>query len=133
MSHIPNSAMKHANADAEPQMNAGEESGARRRFTQMQQQMQEGATRVADKARAHPGAALAVGGAILGSIAAAAAVPLYRRSRDGEDKAANKTAKAPAGKSAASKSAKSAKPAKSGNSRARAKAGGAKSQAKTTH
>ena len=115
MSHIPNNAMKHASAESEPQMGQGESGSLRRSVAQMQQQMQDGAARAVEKARGHPGAAIAIGGAVLSAIGAAAAVPLYRRNHSDS--------------TSPSKSAKSAKTGKS----TKAKASGTKSRAKKAH
>lgn len=115
MSHIPSSAMKHATAESEPQMGQDQSGSPRRPLAQMQQQMQDGAARVVEKAREHPGAAIAIGGAVLSAIGAAAAVPLYRRSRSNGV--------------TPSKSATSAKNSKG----TKAKAGGAKGRAKKAH
>ncbi|QPQ54226.1 hypothetical protein IC614_07585 [Allosphingosinicella flava] len=126
MSRIPNKAMKHATSNEESHMSQqegrmdqeggqmGQEEGGswRRSFAQMSQQMSDGATRVADKARERPVAALAVGGAVLGAVAAAA-VPLFRWSRDGET---------------AGRSGKSAKAASARKSSDGAKARGKKKQ-----
>ncbi|WP_106640734.1 hypothetical protein [Allosphingosinicella vermicomposti] len=75
--------MKHAKAETEQQQIGNEDGGSSRwSFSQMSQHMSDGATRVVAKARANPGAALAVGGAVVGAVAAAA-VPLFRWGRDG--------------------------------------------------
>jgi hypothetical protein len=73
MSHIPNSAMPHAEAAPEPQTTDG--SGASEsRFGQ-----------IADKVREHPKTAAAAGAAVAAGLVAAAAIPAMRARGRGKD------------------------------------------------
>ena len=65
MSHIPNSAMPHAGAQAEGE--TLEADNERSRFGQL-----------ADKVREHPKTAVAAGAAVAVGVAAAAAIPAIR-------------------------------------------------------
>ena len=65
MSHIPNSAMPHAGAQAEGE--TLETDTSRSRFGQL-----------ADKVREHPKTAVAAGAAVAVGVAAAAAIPALR-------------------------------------------------------
>lgn len=80
MSRIPKSAMKHASSNNDQQMQQGQNESEGGRWSQMSQQMADGATRIADRARSNPGKALAIGAGVL----AAAAVPLFRWGQNDE-------------------------------------------------
>ncbi|HEY6917385.1 MAG TPA: hypothetical protein VI381_07065 [Allosphingosinicella sp.] len=108
MSRIPKNAMKHAGATGDtPQMEQGGQSeGSRWSRSQMSQQMSEGASRVAERVRGNPTAALAIGAGVIG--AAAAAAPLFRWGRNAINGSAGSKAKASGGgKSGGSRSKRS--------------------------
>jgi hypothetical protein len=116
MSRIPKSAMKHAQShDGESQQQQGQASqghdqgqmnqdeGQGGRWSQMSQQMTDGATRLAERARGNPAKAFALGAGVIG--AAAAAVPLFRWGREAASTLGNNASgsKAASGKAAGAK------------------------------
>ena len=100
MSSIPKNAMKHAGGGNDtPQMEQGgsQSEGSRWSMAQMSQQMSEGASRVAERVRDNPTAAIAIGAGVIG--AAAAAAPLFRWGRSAIGGSAGGKAKSSGGKS----------------------------------
>ena len=111
MSHIPNSAMPHAGGPQDEnkakKSGGGKEKGAGASISKA-------ASKVADSARENPKTAIAAGVAVVGAIAAAAAIPAVRgRKKSGEESGggAKKSSGSKSGgtKSGATKSGSSAK------------------------
>ncbi len=75
MSHIPNSAMPKAGSNDQTASGGGQASGA--------SSLSKAAGKIADKARGNPKTAVAAGAAVVGAIAAAAAIPLVRGRKKG--------------------------------------------------